>query len=79
MLLMKGDVILKEYYFYNYEDEHGYHEIHSEDCKFLPLPENRTLIGSSSSCSSALMNAQIKYPDKKFDGCFYCCRECHRG
>ena len=70
---------MKEDYFYNYEDEHGYHEIHNEDCMYLPSPENRTYIGSYSDCSSAFMNASIRYPDKKFDGCFFCCRECHKG
>lgn len=69
----------KNYYFYNYTDEHGYHEVHTEDCSFLPSVGNRTYIGQFSNCSSAIMNASIRYPGKKFDGCFYCCHECHRG
>ena len=69
----------KHYYFYNHRDEHGYHEVHTEDCIFLPSIENRTYIGYFPNCSFAIADAKNKYPDKKFDGCFYCCRTCHRG
>ena len=67
------------YYFNNNEDEHGLHEIHTEKCKCLPKEPNRTKIGPCPDCSSAFMNASIKYPNMKFDGCFHCCPECHKG
>lgn len=71
--------LYKKYYFNNNADEHGYHEIHTEDCHYLPALQNQIYIGEFSDCSSAFMNASIRYPDKKFDGCFYCCRTCHKG
>ncbi len=67
------------YYFNDSVDEHGLHEIHSEECDYLPHPINRTYIGFCSSCSEALTRAKITFPYKNFDGCFWCCRECHRG
>ena len=67
------------YYFNDNIDEHGYHEVHTEDCTFLPDLINRTIIGYYRDCKSAINAAQIAHPDKKFDGCYFCCRECHRG
>ncbi len=54
----------KKYYFNNNADEHGYHEIHTEDCHYLPALQNQIYIGEFSDCSSAFMNASIRYPDK---------------
>lgn len=67
------------YYFNNNVDEHGYHEVHTGECTFLPSSFNRTLIGYYSDCKTAIKAARIAYPDKDFDGCYFCCRECHKG
>ena len=67
------------YYFNDNADEHGYHEVHTDDCTFLPSLSNRTLIGYYSDCKAAIIAARIAHPGKKFDGCYFCCRECHRG
>ncbi len=67
------------YYFNNNTDEHGYHEVHTENCTFLPSPSNRTPIGYYENCKVAILAARIAYPNKKFDGCYFCCRECHKG
>ncbi|MCI8507526.1 MAG: hypothetical protein HFJ06_03025 [Lachnospiraceae bacterium] len=70
---------MKSYYFNDNTDNHGYNEIHTEDCSYLPSVFNRTYIGDFASCQDAMSAAKIQYPSKTFDGCYYCCRECHKG
>lgn len=67
------------YYFNDNTDEHGNHEVHKDTCSYLPSSLNRTLIGYYSDCASAINAAKMKYPYKSFDGCYFCCRECHKG
>ena len=67
------------YYLNNNIDEHGYHEVHTESCPFLPEEQNLQPIGKFSSCKAAIIAARMAYPGKKFDGCYYCCSECHKG
>lgn len=45
------------YYFNDNADEHGYHEVHTDDCTFLPSLSNRTLIGYYSDCKAAIIAA----------------------
>lgn len=70
---------MKNYYFNIYADINGNHEVHADDCSFLPSELNREYIGKFNSCKAAIAQAHILYPNKNFDGCYYCCRECHRG
>lgn len=69
----------KNYYFYNYVDSKGNHEVHTGDCSYLPAVENRTYIGLYNSCSDAISAAKKQYPLKSFDGCYFCCTSCHKG
>lgn len=71
--------MFNHYYFNIYSDSKGNHEIHTKDCVFLPSVLNREYIGYYSSCQAAMKAARSKYPNKKFDGCYFCCNECHRG
>lgn len=70
---------MKFYYFNNATDINGYHEVHTDDCAHLPNIINRTYIGYYSSCSEAISKAKAEHPNFAFDGCFWCCRECHHG
>jgi len=70
---------MKWYYYYDYVDKNGKHEVHDEDCSYLPAPKNRTLIGLESNCTDAINRAKKEHPGKKFDGCFFCSRPCHKG
>lgn len=36
---------MKHYYFNKNTDDKGRHEVHTEDCSYLPYPSNRTYIG----------------------------------
>lgn len=67
------------YYFYNAIDDKGKHEVHTNECSYLPSILNRTYIGYFSDCKEAIKEAKSKYPSKDFDGCFWCSRDCHTG
>lgn len=67
------------YFFNNNADKHGRHEVHTDACKFLPDISNRTYIGLEDNCRDAIAKAKRIDPKKSFDGCYYCCRPCHKG
>lgn len=53
-------------------------EVHTEVCRYLPEPRNREYLGVFSNGDTAVRYAKsIGYYNA--DGCFYCCREAHRG
>lgn len=66
------------YFFNNNADKHGRHEVHTDACKFLPDISNRTYIGLEDNCRDAIAKAKRIDPKKSFDGCYYCCRPCHK-
>lgn len=70
---------MTRYYFYDYKDKNGNHEVHEYSCSFLPSIENRTFIGNFSSCHAAIRDAENKYPSLSFDGCYFCSEPCHHG
>ncbi len=70
---------MKHYYFNKNTDNKGNHEIHTEDCSHTPDLHNRTYLGYFYDCKKAIGKAKEQYSDKKFDGCFYCCNDCHTG
>lgn len=70
---------MKHYYFNINKDQHGRHEVHTEECSFLPNVSNRKYIGYANNCSEALEKASAANPTMVFDGCFYCSKPCHRG
>lgn len=63
---------MKHYYFNNYVGAHGRHEIHAEDCPFLPYLYGRTYIGDFSNCNDALQRAKALHPEKSFVCCPLC-------
>lgn len=67
------------YYFNNTIDTNGNHEVHDEECSYLPGITNRTYISYESDCASAIATARILHSSKSFDGCYYCSRNCHTG
>ncbi|QNO14953.1 hypothetical protein HYG86_09280 [Alkalicella caledoniensis] len=70
---------MKFYYFNNNTDNKGKHEVHTEDCSFLPATINRSYIGFHSNCKDAITNAKRANPAKSFDGCYWCSTQCHTG
>lgn len=51
------------------------HEVHRQDCLWIPDAENRIYLGIFDNGKDAV-NAAKKYYDD-VDGCYFCCREAH--
>lgn len=66
---------MKKYYVNQNEQLNGDHEVHTEDCDYLPLPSNRKYLGEFSSCKPAVDEAKKTY--SKSNGCKTCCNACH--
>lgn len=66
---------MKNYYVNKNAQNNGDHEVHDENCSFLPSSQNRTYLGSFSNCKDAVKEAKKHY--KLVNGCYYCSKECH--
>lgn len=51
------------------------HEVHTENCVWLPSVENRIYLWVFMSCYQALCEAKKIYAN--VDGCAHCCPACH--
>lgn len=68
------------FYYYNKNtDSRGNHEVHREDCSYLPSSQNRVYISYEKDCHSAIQRAKNATGKTNFDGCFFCSRACHTG
>ena len=64
------------YYYVNKNSQsNGDHEVHRDDCSYLPDPANRLYLGYFSNCADAVREATKHYPQS--NGCYYCCPACH--
>jgi hypothetical protein len=66
---------MKKYYVNDNAQDNGDHEVHHEDCRYLPLPQNRTYLGEYSHCQPAVKEASRYHHE--VNGCRTCCPECH--
>ncbi len=66
---------MKKYYVNKNAQANGDHEVHREDCSWLPNSENRDYLGEFSNCKDALNKAKKDYD--QVNGCYYCSNECH--
>ena len=66
---------MKKYYVNDNAQANGDHEVHHEDCIYLPLSKNRTDLGSFSNCSDAVKKAKNYH--SQVNGCKTCSKECH--
>jgi hypothetical protein len=66
---------MKKYYVNDRAQYNGDHEVHDDDCRYLPFSNNRTYLGQFSNCRSAVTEAK-KY-HKQANGCKTCSNECH--
>lgn len=64
---------MPRYYVNNEAQTNGDHEVHKENCRYLP--NDRTDLGIHSSCHSAVKKAKSIYSQS--NGCIHCARECH--
>lgn len=63
------------YYVNDNAQSNGDHEVHTSECSFLPLPQNRTYLGNFMWCSSAVDAARKIYV--QVNGCYFCSSTCH--
>jgi len=63
------------YYVNTNAQSNGDHEVHREDCSFLPAPGSRLYLGLFEECFSAVAKARAYF--RQVNGCYYCCRPCH--
>ena len=67
------------FYANKHVDNHGRHEVHTSTCQHLPSIDNRVRLGNFDTCSAAITYAKSEYSGHDFDGCYYCCKSCHKG
>jgi hypothetical protein len=65
----------KKYYVNNRAQANGDHEVHEENCRYMPNTENRRYLGEFSSCYGAVREAK-KY-HQQANGCKTCSNACH--
>ncbi|SDS16177.1 hypothetical protein SAMN05216490_0649 [Mucilaginibacter mallensis] len=63
------------YYVNKRAQSNGDHEVHTENCIYLPNETDRQYLGDYSSCKPAVDKAKETYPSA--DGCKTCSRPCH--
>lgn len=66
---------MKKYYVNNNVQSNGDHEVHNENCVYLPLQQNRTYLGFFFSCKDAVNEAKKHHT--QVNGCKTCSTECH--
>lgn len=65
------------YYVNRNAQANGDHEVHREDCQFLPALENRLFLGSFNNCRDAVQAARSYFV--QVNGCYFCASACHTG
>ncbi len=63
---------MKKYYVNDRAQANGDHEVHHEDCRYLP--SEATFLGLHPNCWSAVTVAKVHY--KQVNGCRHCSQEC---
>lgn len=64
-----------KYYVNKNAQSNGDHEVHTEDCKYLPNSDNRKYLGEFTNCAAAITEAKKTY--YKSNGCKTCSNSCH--
>lgn len=63
------------YYVNKNAQDNGDHEVHEQDCSYLPHADNRINLGDHVTCAPAVKEAKKHYAQS--NGCYYCANECH--
>lgn len=66
---------MKKYYVNTNAQSNGDHEVHDQDCKYLPSSLNRKYLGEFSNCKPAVTEAKKIYSQS--NGCKTCSEDCH--
>lgn len=65
------------YFFTKDTDAKGRHIVHMESCGFQSGQTEKIFIGYFNNGKEAVAKAQKAHPRMVFEGCFWCCPECH--
>lgn len=68
---------MARYYVNKNAQSNGDHEVHREECTFMPAPQHRAYLGDFDNCRDAVRKAKASYTQA--DGCYYCSRPCNTG
>jgi len=66
---------MAKYYVNRNAQTNGDHEVHNENCTYLPAANNRVYLGEFNNCWDAVAEAKKHYT--QVNGCYYCSKECH--
>lgn len=58
--------------------EKGEHMVHDRDCGHVPEREHQGALGLHSKCEHAIKEAARIRDNWKYNGCSFCCPECHK-
>lgn len=64
-----------KYYVNKNKQSNGDHEVHTENCIYLPNIDNRKYLGEFSNCADAVKEAKKTYSQS--NGCKTCSNSCH--
>lgn len=64
-----------KYYVNKNAQGNGDHEVHRENCSYLPKRENRIYLGEFDNCDDAVEKAKDHY--NQVNGCYYSSNDCH--
>ncbi len=64
-----------KYYVNKIAQSTGEHEVHAENCIYLPQYPNRLYLGTFTSPREAVEEAKKYYAE--VDGCYFCCYPAH--
>lgn len=71
----KDGVEMASYYVNKRAQSNGDHEVHTDDCRYLPSQENQHYLGIYTHCKPAVAKAKTIY--RQSNGCATCCPDCH--
>ena len=64
-------------YYVNMEaNSNGVHEMHTHDCRYLPISNKKVYLGYFFECKDAIKKAKEFY--KKVNACSHCSSKCYR-
>lgn len=64
-----------KYYVNKNQQSNGDHEVHTQNCTYLPSESNRKYLGEFSNCKEAVKESKKTYAQS--NGCKTCSNECH--
>lgn len=68
---------MSKYYVNTNAQANGDHEVHKEECAWMPHEQHKLYLGDFSNCQDAVRAAKKMFTQS--NGCYYCSKECNTG